>query len=57
MRLGRDLQYFAYCETGHRTIGNLHLTLMQATGIPSPETLGQKDANLKTTTSPALWLS
>ncbi|MDG2224110.1 MAG: DUF1552 domain-containing protein, partial [Rubripirellula sp.] len=47
LSMGRYLEYPKYQEHGHRTIGNLYLSLMQAAGIQTPNTFGQLDANLK----------
>lgn len=47
LKMGRYIEYPKYQEKGHRTIGNLYLSLMQAAGMQTPETFGQLDANLK----------
>ena len=47
VRMGRYLEYPKYRAEGHRTIGNLYLSLMQAAGLSTQETFGQLDANLK----------
>ena len=47
LKMGRYLQYPKYQEGGHRTIGNLYLSLMHAAGMEAPETFGQPDSNLK----------
>ena len=47
LRMGRYLEFPKYREQGHRTIGNLYLSFMEAAGIRSPESFGQPDANLK----------
>lgn len=47
LRMGRYIEYPKYREKGHRTIGNLYLSLMQAAGMGIPKTFGQLDANLK----------
>lgn len=47
LNMGRYIEYPKYRETGHRTIANLYLSLMQAAGMQTPETFGQLDANLK----------
>ncbi len=44
---GRYIQYPSYQNTGHRTIANLYLSLMQSAGMQAPETFGQLDASLK----------
>ena len=47
LKMGRYIQYPKYQEQGHRTIGNLYLSLMQAAGMETADTFGQLDANLK----------
>ena len=47
LRSGRYLEFPKYGDIGHRTTGNLYLSLMQAAGMKTPETFGQPDANLK----------
>lgn len=47
LKMGRYIEYPKYEEEGHRTIGNLYLTLMHAAGMQAPETFGQLDAKLK----------
>ena len=47
LKMGRYLQYPKYREPGHRTIGNLYLSLMRAAEMPAPDTFGQLEANLK----------
>ena len=47
LRMGRYLEFPKYMEGGHRTISNLYLSFMRAAGMPTPETFGQPDANLK----------
>ena len=47
LRMGRYLEFPKYREQGHRTIGNLYLSFMQAAGIQPPDSFGQPDANLK----------
>jgi hypothetical protein len=47
LKMGRYIEYPKYQEKGHRTIGNLYLSLMQAAGMHVPETFGQLDSNLK----------
>ena len=41
------MEFPKYGELGHRTTGNLYLSLMQAAGMKTPETFGQPDSNLK----------
>ena len=41
------LEYPKYGSKGHRTVGNLYLSLMQAAGMKTSDTFGQPDANLK----------
>ena len=47
LRMGRYLEYPKYEAEGHRTTGNLYLSLMQAAGMKTGATFGQPDANLK----------
>ncbi|MEM7231457.1 MAG: hypothetical protein AAF517_04750, partial [Planctomycetota bacterium] len=47
IRMGRYIEFPKYEEQGHRTIGNLYLSLMHAAGLKAPETFGQLDAKLK----------
>ena len=47
LRMGRYLEFPKYREKGHRTIGNLYLSLMQAAGMQATDTFGQLDSNLK----------
>lgn len=47
LKMGRYIEYPKYREQGHRTIGNLYLSLMAAAGMRIPETFGQLDSNLK----------
>ena len=47
LRMGRYLEFPKYREQGHRTIGNLYLSFMQAAGIQPSDSFGQPDANLK----------
>ena len=47
LKMGRYLEFPKYRESGHRTIGNLYLSFMEAAGIRPPETFGQTDSNLK----------
>ena len=47
LRMGRYLEYPKYGAEGHRTTGNLYLSLMQAAGMKTGATFGQPDANLK----------
>lgn len=47
LKMGRYIEYPKYQEKGHRTIGNLYMTLMQAAGMETADTFGQLDANLK----------
>lgn len=47
LKMGRYLEFPKYRESGHRTIGNLYLSFMEAAGIKPPETFGQTDSNLK----------
>ena len=47
LRMGRYLEFPKYREKGHRTIGNLYLSLMHAAGMQASDTFGQLDSNLK----------
>jgi hypothetical protein len=47
LKTGRYMEYPRYGEKGHRTVGNLYLSLMHAAGLETPETFGQLDSNLK----------
>ncbi len=47
LNMGRYIEYPKYREKGHRTIANLYLTLMQAAGMPTTDSFGQLDSNLK----------
>ena len=47
LQMGRYLEYPKYGGKGHRTVGNLYLSLMQAAGMKTSETFGQMDSNLK----------
>jgi hypothetical protein len=47
LKMGRYLEYPKYGSKGHRTVGNLYLSLMQAAGMKTSETFGQPDATLK----------
>lgn len=47
LKTGRYLEYPKYGTKGHRTVGNLYLSLMQAAGMKTGETFGQQDASLK----------
>ena len=47
LKTGRYVEYPKYAEQGHRTVGNLYLSLMHAAGLETPETFGQPDSNLK----------
>lgn len=46
-RMGRYLGYPIYREAGHRSNANLHLSLLHAAGMETPETLGKLASNLK----------
>ena len=46
LKMGR-YEYPKYGTKGHRTVGNLYLSLMQAAGMKTSETFGQPDSNLK----------
>ncbi len=47
LKTGRYLEYPKYGTKGHRTVGNLYLSLMQAAGMKTGETFGQQDDTLK----------
>ncbi|MDC0157112.1 DUF1552 domain-containing protein, partial [Verrucomicrobia bacterium] len=47
LKMGRYLEYPKYGTKGHRTVGNLYLSLMQAAGMKTSETFGLPDSNLK----------
>ena len=47
LNMGRYLEYPKYGSEGHRTVGNLYLSLMQGAGMNTGESFGQPDANLK----------
>ena len=47
LKMGRYIEYPKYGAPGHRTVGNLYLSLMQAAGLEIPTTFGQADAKLK----------
>ncbi|MCH2183231.1 MAG: DUF1552 domain-containing protein [Mariniblastus sp.] len=47
LKMGRYIEYPKYGAPGHRTVGNLYLSLMQAAGLNIPSTFGQADAKLK----------
>ena len=47
LKMGRYIEFPKYGTKGHRTVGNLYLSLMQAAGMKTSETFGQMDANLK----------
>lgn len=47
LRTGRYLDFPEYGQAGHRTLGNLYLTLLAASGIPHGEHFGQLDPALR----------
>ncbi|NNE91360.1 MAG: hypothetical protein HKN23_06910 [Verrucomicrobiales bacterium] len=47
LKTGRYIEYPKYGDKGHRTAGNLYLSLMHAAGMEMTETFGQQDSNLK----------
>ena len=47
LNMGRYIEYPKYGDPGHRTTGNLYLSLMQSVGMETPATFGQLDSNLK----------
>ena len=44
---GQYLQYPSYKNAGHKTLGNLYLSLLSAGGIEGREPFGQIDPSLK----------
>ncbi|MDA7914682.1 DUF1552 domain-containing protein [bacterium] len=44
---GRYIQYPKYGDQGHRTVGSLYLSLMNAAGMQTSDMFGQPDSNLK----------
>ena len=47
LKTGRYIQYPSYQQTGHRTIANLYLSLMQGAGLNTKDHFGQLDSQLK----------
>ena len=47
LKTGRYIEYPKYGDQGHRTVGNLYLSLMHAAGLPIADTFGQLDSNLQ----------
>ncbi|MGZ0169765.1 MAG: DUF1552 domain-containing protein [Planctomycetales bacterium] len=47
LKSGRYIQYPSYQNTGHRTIANLYMSLMQSAGLHAEDSFGQLDAQLK----------
>ncbi|MDG2387772.1 MAG: DUF1552 domain-containing protein [Planctomycetaceae bacterium] len=47
LNTGRYIEYPKYGDKGHRTVGSLYLSLMQAAGMQITNTFGQLDSNLK----------
>lgn len=47
LKMGQYIEYPKYKDEGHRTIGNLYLSLMQAAGMNAPDTFGQLDGSLR----------
>ena len=47
LKSGRYIQYPSYQNTGHRTIANLYMSLMQSAGLETEDSFGQLDAQLK----------
>ena len=47
LKMGRYVEYPKYGTKGHRTVGNIYLSLMQAAGMNTSETFGLPDSNLK----------
>ena len=46
LKMGQYIEYPKYGTEGHRTVGNLYLSLMEAAGLKRSATFGQSDANL-----------
>jgi hypothetical protein len=47
LKMGRYLQYLSYQQSGHRTIANLYMGLLQVAGLKTEDRFGQLDAQLK----------
>ena len=47
LNMGRYIEYPKYGDAGHRTTGNLYLSLMEAAAMNTPKTFGQLDSTLK----------
>ena len=47
LKTGRYIEYPKYGDKGHRTVGNLYLSLLHAAGLHTQETFGQLDSGLK----------
>ncbi|MEC8410759.1 MAG: DUF1552 domain-containing protein [Planctomycetota bacterium] len=47
LKTGRYIEYPKYGDEGHRTVGNLYLSLMRAAGMQTEDTFGQLDSNLQ----------
>ncbi len=47
LKMGRYIEYPKYGDQGHRSVGNLYLSLMQAVDLETANTFGQMDSNLK----------
>ena len=47
LKMGQYVEYPKYKDQGHRTLGNLYLSLMQAAGMNAPKTFGQLDGSLR----------
>lgn len=47
LKTGRYIEYPKYGDKGHRTVGNLYLSLLEAAGTRISETFGQLDSGLK----------
>jgi hypothetical protein len=45
--MGRYIEFPKYLADGHRTIGSLYLSFLQAARVETEETFGQLDSNLK----------
>jgi hypothetical protein len=47
LKMGQYIEYPKYKDKGHRTLGNLYLSLMHAAGMNAPKTFGQLDGSLR----------
>jgi hypothetical protein len=47
LKMGRYIQFPTYRRAGHKTIANLYMTVMDASGVRYGEHFGQPDTQLK----------